>query len=556
MNQAWAFYRRSTDKQELSIDDQRKACQEYAASRGWTIIREFLPQKGYGSGLTIDRDPEFQEMIRVAEMQKHGASWLLVYDVSRFGRLAAEDKIFWEQRFKRAGLRVVYVKDDFKNDDSLGDVLSKVVKHAEAHEYSRKLSQTTVRGCKSHAGLGRSCGGRPPFGFSRLLVDSQHRPIRELADGERKAEKTQHVVWTPGDPAKIEIVRSIFQAYARGNGLGAIVDDLNSRGVPAPHGGQWAKNAVLSMLKNPAYVGTRVYFKHNYHDRTTTEKKRVRPAEEWIKRDDAHPAIVERSLFEQVQARFQKRKPRDGRHYDSPYLLSGMIQCARCGHRYYGQMKYHEGRKSPYYLCGGYHNKGKHFCAAYSVQAATLEDVVLTEIQERVSELRDTKLTEERCRELLQETTGPGVKERLAELNRAVAAKEAEIRNVVAAIRMGNSGQALVEALTSLEGEKKRLLAEVQNLTERTPGPDIDPAREAHSLAESFEDLNALLAEGTVQERKELIREFIQGIEVLPEAAQARFTFRRLPFLEKRIASSMGAGDSSSFRRDGCGGWI
>ena len=54
MSHVWAFYRRSTDKQELSISDQRRECQAFAAAHGWEIVREFIPSKGYASGLTID----------------------------------------------------------------------------------------------------------------------------------------------------------------------------------------------------------------------------------------------------------------------------------------------------------------------------------------------------------------------------------------------------------------------------------------------------------------------------------------------------------------------
>src|SRR3989442_4041276 len=101
MENAWAFYRRSTDKQELSIDDQRRECTAFAAAHGWQIIREFAPAKGFASGLSIERDPTFQEMVRVAESRSHGVRFLVVYDVSRFGRLVTDEKIYWDQRFKK-----------------------------------------------------------------------------------------------------------------------------------------------------------------------------------------------------------------------------------------------------------------------------------------------------------------------------------------------------------------------------------------------------------------------------------------------------------------------
>src|SRR5262245_39343670 len=127
MENAWAFYRRSTDKQELSIDDQRRECRAFAMTRGWAIVREFVPGKGFASGLSIERDTTLQEMVRVAELRSHGARFLIVYDVSRFGRLASDEKIYWEQRFKKhGGVQIVYVHGDFKNDGSLSDTLLKV----------------------------------------------------------------------------------------------------------------------------------------------------------------------------------------------------------------------------------------------------------------------------------------------------------------------------------------------------------------------------------------------------------------------------------------------
>jgi hypothetical protein len=81
------IYRRSTEKQELPIEDQRKEVHTYAQQCKLQVVREFKPHLGYGSGLATDRDPTFLEMIRVTEQEPHGAKYLLVYDVSRFGRV-------------------------------------------------------------------------------------------------------------------------------------------------------------------------------------------------------------------------------------------------------------------------------------------------------------------------------------------------------------------------------------------------------------------------------------------------------------------------------------
>src|SRR5215467_12032896 len=228
MEKAWAFYRRSTDKQELSIEDQRKEVRAFAQQRGWQIVREFEPHLGYGSGLTIDRDSAFLEMVRMAEHEPHGAMYLLVYDVSRFGRLQPEDKIYWERRFKKqGGIQIIYVKDDFRNDGSIGDILTKVVKHSEAHQYSVKLSEVTLRGSKSHAALGHSAGGAAPFGYDRLEIDPDGNPVRVMnSSNDWKSNKLHRVIWAPS-PVKAPIVRWVFESYEQGTGLNLIVQQLN-----------------------------------------------------------------------------------------------------------------------------------------------------------------------------------------------------------------------------------------------------------------------------------------------------------------------------------------
>lgn len=199
MERAWAFYRRSTDKQELSIEDQRREVLSYAAQHGWQIVREFEPRLGFGSGLTIDRDAAFLEMVRISEQEPHGVRYLVVYDVSRFGRLQPEDKIYWERRFKKqGGIDLVYVKDDFRNDGSIGDILTKVVKHSEAHQFSVKLSEVTLRGAKSHSALGHSAGGAAPFGYDRLEIDQSGNSVRVMnRTADWKSNKMHRVIWTP-----------------------------------------------------------------------------------------------------------------------------------------------------------------------------------------------------------------------------------------------------------------------------------------------------------------------------------------------------------------------
>src|SRR5579862_1333877 len=386
MENAWAFYRRSTDRQELSIEDQRKEVAAYACQRGWQIVREFEPRLGYGSGLTIDRDPAFLEMARVAEHETHGAKYLIVYDVSRFGRLQPEDKIYWERRFKKqGGLQIVYVKDDFRNDGSIGDVLTRVVKHSEAHQFSVKLSEVTLRGAKSHAALGHSTGGASPFGYDRQEIDPAGMPVRVMnQSNDWKSNKMNRVVWIPS-PTEAPIVRWIFETYDKGTGLNLIAHQLNKQKTPAPRGRFWSKTMLHYLLRNRAYLGERIYNRRSYKAYRRGEKGGLaNPREAWVVKENAHPPIVDESLFDRVHRLRKSKVVTIGRTFHSPYLLTGIARCAHCGYRMIGQPVHGNGHKYFTYTCSGYLRIGKTVCRSVHVLTEEIEREVVNSIRQHL----------------------------------------------------------------------------------------------------------------------------------------------------------------------------
>ena len=97
---------------------------------------------------------------------------------------------------------------------------------------------------------------------------------------------------------------------------------------------KWSRQSVRRILKNPAYVGDVVWCRRP-HDKLEREEHRVRNRDEWVIAADAHPHLVSRTLFSQVQERlkFNKKHTRTTR---GGYFLSGLIRCAHCGERYVG----------------------------------------------------------------------------------------------------------------------------------------------------------------------------------------------------------------------------
>ncbi len=81
---AVGYLRRSTDRQEQSIPDQRKAVERYATEQGLTVERWYTDDAI--SGTSVAGRKAFQELI--ADAQKPGCPFrfVVVYDVKRFGR--------------------------------------------------------------------------------------------------------------------------------------------------------------------------------------------------------------------------------------------------------------------------------------------------------------------------------------------------------------------------------------------------------------------------------------------------------------------------------------
>ena len=538
MEKAWAFYRRSTDKQELSISDQRRDCQEFAARNGWQIVREFEPFKGWGSGLTIDQDPTFKEMVRLAEVCGHGIRYLVVYDVSRFGRLQPEDKIYWERRFKKqGGIQIVYVKDDFKNDGSIGDILTKVVKHSEAHQFSMKLSELTLRGAKSHAALGHSAGGKAPYGYDRLLVDSTGTTVKVLAKGEWKESKLQHVILQPS-PTEKSIVQWIFETYDKGKGLKLIVDDLNGRQVPPPCGRHWSKTMIHYLMRNRTYLGERSYNKSSYKAYRRGEKGSLKnPKDQWIVKEQAHEPIIDKALFDRVQAKFKNRTFSQGGRHHTPYLLSGLAVCENCGYKLMGWPKHGNGHTYLTYTCTGYHNHGRTVCRSFNVLTDELEGTAVEAVRRHLEDPSWRKELKPLLRTAVEEQYGSGAENRLEDLQSRLEAVNSKIQNLVEAVKIGRFSETLLETLQSLETERKNIRQELGEAESRIDGSENleNLFERAVALAEDFDPIWSKALNH--DERKEILKKFIHQVNVShsPERIHATYWLYKIPLVLPQI---------------------
>ncbi len=228
---AVGYARRSTDRQEHSIPDQKRAIEQYAQEQDLGLLRFYVDDSI--SGTRTNNRPAFLEMIDDAQKSACDFGAVIVYDVKRFGRIDNDEAGFYRHTLRSHGVEVLYVSEGFNGSET--DDLLRPVKQWQARQESKDLSKVTIRGLLSKVETGAWMGGVPPHGYDlryendqgRFLFLLRHMPdgakkqldeggrlVRRLARGESvTVSKRDRAFLSAGDPARITTVQRIFALY-------------------------------------------------------------------------------------------------------------------------------------------------------------------------------------------------------------------------------------------------------------------------------------------------------------------------------------------------------
>ena len=488
-----ALYARvSSDRQDvdLSVSAQLRALKDYAGANGYSVAREYVDEAE--SGLVADR-PQFREMIEEGSKPKAPFDVILVWKFSRFTR-KREHAVAFKSMLRRKGIRVVSITEQAE-DNATGRLLEGIIESVDEF-YSENLAQEVVRGMREAASRGFFLASNAPFGYKRVKVNDggKERPTLEV------------------DPAAAPVVREIFEKSLRGSGLKEICKELNDRGI-TNRGRRWYKGTLHYVLRNEAYTGTAVW------GRTSKGEKTQDP----VRVEGAWPALVSRELFDEVQQAMSERAPkvqRPGR-VGSQYLLSGLLKCGVCGKPYSAQ-----GAKSgqfAYYICGTLFREGAGTCSARYLNAPRLEAFVVEKIRERI-------LTEETIIELVT-LVAEEIDAMAGELSGRLEVIEAELSDVRKRL------EKLYDAIETSELTLEVLSPRIMSLRHREE--QLEAARDdaetqleqrrvelpnTEEIARYVADFRDFLQEGTIPECKALIRNFVEGIEVVGDEATLTYT--------------------------------
>ena len=488
-----ALYARvSSDRQDvdLSVSAQLRALKDYARANGYSVAREYVDEAE--SGRVADR-PQFREMIEEGSKPNAPFEIILVWKFSRFTR-KREHAVAFKSMLRRKGIRVVSITEH-ADDSPTGKLMEAIIESVDEF-YSENLAQEVVRGMREAASRGFFLGSISPFGYKRVKVSdgAKERPTLEV------------------DPATAPVVKEIFESSLSGNGLKEICKTLNSRGI-TNRGKRWNKGGLHYLLTNEAYTGTAVW------GRTSKGEK----AQDPVRVEGAWPALVSRELFNAVQEAMRDRAPKVQRpaRVGSKFLLSGLLKCGVCGRPYSGK-----GAKSgqfSYYICGTLFTEGAGTCSARYLNAPRLEAFVVEKIRERI-------LTEETIVELVT-MVAEEIDAMAGELSGRLEVVEAELGDVRKRL------EKLYEAIETSELTLKVLSPRILSLRHREE--QLEAARDdaerqleqrrvelptTEEIKEYVADFRDFLEEGSIPECKVLIRNFVEGIEVVGDEATLTYT--------------------------------
>ena len=391
----------SHNQTEQSIEGQLRDCYEYARRYDINIVSEYIDRAI--SGTTDDR-PSFQRMIDDA--RKKQFERILVWKLDRFAR-NRYDSAMYKHKLKQYGVRVISVMENVGEGDE--SILLEALLEASAEYYSLDLRKKIKRGQRENIAKGRFCGGTIPYGYKsvdgKLVVDEQKAPV----------------------------IRYLFEQYASGTPMKAIIDELKRRGVRGSRGGALSYNTFSRVLVNPCYIG-----KYRYNGEIV-------------------PGLAEPMIDE---ATFERAQVMVARNAHAPaankanveYLLQGKVFCGHCGSHMVGECgRGRHGSMYYYYTCAN--RKKHHACAKKNEKKQSVEQYV---IEQTVKYVLSPNQIERISRAVVTEYEREFASSKISEYEKAVQKYDRELNKLVDALIDAPKAahKRIYEKMESLEAQK------------------------------------------------------------------------------------------------------
>ncbi len=476
----WAYLRDSGGpRQDQSIQQQRDIIIEYCDQYGLVLTHPPFEDVHKSGGSTLDRD-EFEQMIALSATESFRLQGLLIWNFARFSRGGPDESQLYKAVLRTRGIVIHSLTDDIPGGDfgpvieTLIDVANKQKKDEAALGAWRGLRHIVKQGAMP---------GTPPRGFKREPIT-----VTNEKGDERQAHR-----WVP-DPDYVPRVRKAFQMRAAGRSL----DEVNK--VTRLFG---SVNSWRTFFNNKLYIGVLEFG-------TLVIENYCKP-------------MISKGLWDKVQARQEayaaKQHVRLGskehpRRTHSPFLLSGLAECARCGSPLYGHIsRQRNDTKQTSYRCTRSTRTRGHDCTFTRIPAHALERAVIEKMQEVLQDPDQLEAILEQYRQHSATAHERNAEERKTKEDdlKKVRRKIANITGTIEDTEEGKKSKTLAKRLAQLEHDEADLQRQLAELPrDNGTSSNSNPGKIKNGLVQIAERLK----KATPEEERQILAAFVYKVVV------------------------------------------
>jgi len=341
-------------KEGYSLEVQREYLESFAKREGYEIFKVYCDE---GISAYSTRRPALQELLADAKAKKF--ELVLVYKIDRFSR-NLKDLLNLVDELSACGVAFKSATEPFDTSTSTGKLMFQQLGSFAEFERNR-ISERVFPGMVKGVQQGNWQGARfSPFGYTY----NKQKKLLEIEKGEA------------------DIVKLIYTMYLAGKSTHEITAYLNKKKYQTRTGKQFYNKFIGDILKNRIYTGKIVWNKKHYDKNQKTKKhyKYIKnDASKIIIAQGKHKPIIDELDFEEVQKRLaEKKRTWRSRVRNKEYLLTGLLTCAKCNHKYNGVSSisnHRTNKKKRWYRCSGPY--ASHIrCTNRSVKAEDIEPEV------------------------------------------------------------------------------------------------------------------------------------------------------------------------------------
>ena len=510
-----------TNNESMSISTQKTMLKDYAKRNGF-LNCQFYVDDGY-SGTNYDR-PAFRQLI--GDIQDGEVSTLITKDLSRLGRNYLETGTYIEVFFPNHNVRYIAINDGVDSiNNAQMDItpFRNIINEMYAKDTSRKIKSAL----HARRMQGKYMATTAPFGYQKDEKDHNHLVIDEVT---------------------APVVELIFSIAEEGVGLHTICNRLRKAKVLKPSFYKkelferfmdeekmydWDTAYVSQILHNPVYAGNLTVADKP----TKTMRSKKRQYIPYAEREiiyGTHEPIIEQNRWNNVQKILQSRPPVIGESssgYDN--IFRGIIKCADCGSAMLAKVEQKRKRNNvldkTFYCCTKYRKFGKEGCSSHTIEARTVHEVVLADIQKHAGQaLTDRKAMVTEIAERLNLQMSADREQQKKEL-RQCKQRVSEIENLYAKLYEDLTRELLTEKRFQMlsaryDSEQEELTAKIKEL-EKSAIADREQLSSIEQFAEqisgyagitelNFKIINQLIEKILVSEPVEVDGQKIQRLTI------------------------------------------